>query len=148
MPADPGARRVLGHENLLEAAGRNAGECLGTGPNRSQKFRHVLSSGETTAIEIIAPAKRNGTALAGEAAEFKLPEWKRLDIGQKRTLFISKETPTDTSYLPEGDRLRRDRVSGYLRALDVFRALELTGLRSPRSPCPAFTFFFADLRRS
>lgn len=81
MPADPGAGRVLGHENLLEAAGRNAGECLGTGPSRGQEFRHVISSGETTAIEIVAPAKRNGTALAGEPAEFKFLEWKRLDIG-------------------------------------------------------------------
>ena len=34
----------------------------------------------------------------------------------------------------------------YLRALDFFRALDLAGLRSPRSPCPAFTFFFAVLR--
>ena len=54
------------------------------------------------------------------------------------------------SCLPEGALPRRDRVFRYLRALVCFRGLALAGLRSPRSPCPAFTFclcLFAAIRR-
>lgn len=80
MPADPGPRRVFGHEDLLEAVRRKAGKGFGTGAERRQEFGHVFGSCEAAAIEIIAPPERNGATLSREAAEFELPEGEFFDI--------------------------------------------------------------------
>ena len=61
--------------------------------NADKKFRHVLRFGQSAAIEIIAPAERNGPALAGEAVKLELPERKALDVTQQGSFFLVLRNP-------------------------------------------------------
>src|SRR4051794_39484307 len=55
VPAYPRARCIFRDKNLLEAAGRIAGERLCTGAKTADELGPVLCPGEAPAIEIVAP---------------------------------------------------------------------------------------------
>jgi hypothetical protein len=91
MPADAGARCIFCDEYLLEAAGGVSRKCLCSRAKLAEKFRHVIGLGKAFAVEVIAPAERNGSALAGETVEFELPKRQGFDLPQERLLFLGAQ---------------------------------------------------------
>lgn len=91
MPADSGAFRIFSYEGLLKCAGSEPGEVLGPCPDASQKFRHILSLGQPSAVKVVAPAVRHDPAFAGKTLEFELPKRQVSNVVQQKTFFVFTE---------------------------------------------------------
>src|SRR5947208_2904644 len=57
VPADTRAGRVFRDEHLLKFCRRDPGKLSGAGAKAHEKLRHIISSGQAAAVEIIAPAE-------------------------------------------------------------------------------------------
>lgn len=91
MPADRGTRRIFGDEKLVKAAGRKTCKFLRACAYAEKKFRHVFGFGQTATIEVITPAERDDTTLAGKTVEFKLFESKAPDMAEQNVFFLSAQ---------------------------------------------------------
>ena len=71
MPANGGARSILGDKNLLQILRGNLRERGGLFTHRQEKVGHILCFAQAPAVEVVAPAERHHTALAHKPVELK-----------------------------------------------------------------------------
>ena len=74
----------------MKSSGSDAGDAFCLRTDRRKKVSHILSLAEGAPV-VIAPAERDGPALAREAVKFKFLERKAFDVTQQSLLFLMTE---------------------------------------------------------
>src|SRR5690606_24707980 len=91
MPADRGAWRVLGHECLDEAGGRDPRKASGGLAYGQEKIRDRAGGVQLLLGEVVAPAEGNDPALADVPLKLELPERQVAHVREQRLLVCARD---------------------------------------------------------
>lgn len=91
VPANTGAIAVFNDQHLLELAGVYVSKPSGFFPEREQKFGNVFGFVQRMHVEIVAPAKGDRAAFAGESLKFKFLERQVANVIHQLMFFINSQ---------------------------------------------------------
>src|SRR5207249_2747641 len=88
VPADPGARRVFRHQNMLQLLGRDSGKGGGGLAQRQQEVGYFVDGMHSVCAEIVMKAERDDPSFTEITVEFKLLESQRPEPVHQLRLLI------------------------------------------------------------